>query len=148
MPPDSPSSSPSIQITFDPDLFHRWTRWLWMLLGLAFLGWLAYTVREIWMPLAIAFLIAIVLDPVVDKMEQRKFSRTAAAALIFGVFLVVMGTILYFSVPAIIRQAGDISAQTRQYVPSPSNPEAQQKLAATLDRAKAPPWLRSAVERD
>ena len=55
------------------------------------LAYVAYTVREIWLPLGLAFLVAMVLDPVVDRMERRGWSRTWASVFIFGSFLLIVG---------------------------------------------------------
>ena len=45
-------------------------------IGLLVALYLAYLVREIWIPLFLAFLIALVLDPLVDRMEARGWSRS------------------------------------------------------------------------
>ena len=51
--------------------------------------YLAYVVRTIWIPLGLAFLIAMVLDPIVDRMELRGWNRTRASAFIFASFLII-----------------------------------------------------------
>ena len=52
--------------------------------------YLAYAVRDIWVPLILAFLIATVLDPIVDRLEMRGWSRAMAASLIYATFLAVV----------------------------------------------------------
>jgi predicted PurR-regulated permease PerM len=47
---------------------------------------LIYLVREIWIPLGLAFMLATILDPVVDRMEARGWSRMWGSAVIFGGF--------------------------------------------------------------
>jgi predicted PurR-regulated permease PerM len=126
----------------------RARRWMWIGLGVALVVWMAYLVREIWMPLAIAFLIAMVLDPVVDRMERRGWSRTWAATLIFAGFFATMAAMLYFAVPAVMRQSAAISEQVGQYLPVPGDPDrANQVLKKLPGLAKAPPWVRTAVVR-
>jgi predicted PurR-regulated permease PerM len=136
------------QITFTPGQAQRARRWMWVALGVAFVVWLAYLVREIWMPLAIAFLIAMVLDPVVDRMERRGWSRAWAATLIFAGFFVTMGTLLYFAVPSVMRQSQAISDQVGKYLPQPgSQGKAEKSLNKLPGLTKAPPWVRTAVVR-
>lgn len=95
--------------------------WLYRIAGLAIVLYLAYLVREIWLPLSIAFLIALILDPVVDRMEARGFSRTVGAAIIFGGFVVVVGGLLYASVPSLIHQGEQIQAQVSRAFPDSSD---------------------------
>lgn len=91
-----------------------------MLLALAALAYVFYLVRNIWLPLAIAFLIAMVLDPVVDRMEKRGLSRLMATILIFAAFFTVVGAVLYLSVPAVIRQGQTLSAEFDRFLPDRS----------------------------
>lgn len=79
--------------------------------------YVVYVVREIWLPLGLAFLIATVLDPVVDRLEARGFSRALGAAIIFAAFLVVLVGGLYLIVPAMSDQAGKIQEQFAKYFP-------------------------------
>jgi predicted PurR-regulated permease PerM len=96
----------------------RWKRVAWLLAALLVGGYIAYTAREIWLPIGIAFLIAMVLDPVVDRLEHRGWSRTWGAALIFGSFLLVLGTSLFFAVPALVHQGEEIGGQFDRYMPA------------------------------
>jgi predicted PurR-regulated permease PerM len=138
----------AIQITVNPRLAVSMKRTLWIAAGIALALWFAYLVREIWIPLTIAFIIAMVLDPVVDRMEARGWSRLRGSLIIFIGFFAVLGTALYFAVPAVIKQAEGISGQISQYIPEPGNQaKAEKSLQKMLDRAKAPPFVRSAVER-
>jgi len=95
----------------------RWKRWFWIGLATLITCYVAYEVREIWLPLAIAFLIAMVLDPVVDKLEHRGWSRFWGASVIFASFLIVLGTSLFFGVPALVRQGSAITGQFHKILP-------------------------------
>jgi predicted PurR-regulated permease PerM len=79
--------------------------------------------------LSIAFLIALILDPVVDRLEARGFSRTMGAAIIFGGFVVLAGGLLYASVPALMQQGEQIQKQVTQAVPD-SSPDGIDKMLA------------------
>src|SRR5438067_2891665 len=112
-------AGPALQLTVSPSLAHRAKRWAWFAIAAGVAIWLAYLVREIWLPLGIALLIATVLDPIVDRLERRGWSRAMGATAIFSGFFVALGIVLYFSVPAAVSQAQAISAQVSQYIPEP-----------------------------
>src|SRR4051812_27800793 len=94
----------------------RWKRWFWTIAAVIVGLYLAFLVRDIWLPLAIAFLIAMVLDPVVDKLEARGWSRLWGTALIYFCFLVVLTAGLVLLVPSMIHQGQEISQQVEKYV--------------------------------
>ena len=54
-------------------------RWVLAALFVVGLGWLFYALRGVLTPLFAAFLIAYVLDPVVDKLEARHLEAEALA---------------------------------------------------------------------
>jgi len=86
-----------------------WLRkWGTRLLVVAVVLYLAYVVRDIWVPLILAFLIATVLDPIVDRLEMRGWTRGAAASLIYGAFLAVLITAIVLAYPHILTQAEQI----------------------------------------
>lgn len=109
----------------------RWKRWFWIAVGVLFALYIAYLVRDIWLPLAIAFLIAMVLDPVVDKLEARGWSRSWGTALIYFCFLLVLAAGLVLLVPSMIHQGEAISQQVDKYVPDRSPHGIEQALAKT-----------------
>lgn len=86
----------------------RLRKWGLRLLVVAVVLYLAFVVRDIWVPLILAFLIATVLDPIVDRLELRGWTRAAAATLIYGVFLAVLITAIVLAYPHILAQAGQI----------------------------------------
>jgi predicted PurR-regulated permease PerM len=151
MPVPERDNAAPIQISVSARLAHTLRHGFWVALGLGLLVWFLYLVREIWLPLAIAFLIAMVLDPVVDRMEARGWSRLKGSLLIFFSFFAVVGATLYFAVPAVVHQAQEISGQIQQYLPTPGDPKsdakAQKSLNKMLDKSNAPPFVRMAVER-
>src|SRR5947209_5456132 len=56
---------------------------------IAVLLYLVYLTRDLWLPLGLAFLIAMVLDPVVDRMEARGWSRSWGTIFIYASFLLI-----------------------------------------------------------
>lgn len=139
-----------MQVTVSPGFTRQLRRWFWLAVAAAICLWLAYLVREIWLPILIALVIAMVLDPVVDRMERRGWSRGAAASVIFVGFFVTLGIGLYFAVPAVVRQMEAISGQIAQYIPEAGNPKqearARSSLHNMLARAHAPDYVFTAVE--
>lgn len=151
-----PSSGTPVQITISSGLAAGVKRWFWIFVGGLLALWLAYLVREIWVPLAIAFIIAMVLDPVVDRMERRGWKRGTASGVIFAGFFVVFGTALYFAIPAVVKQVQTISGQVTEYIPmaaedtrdaKKAQEKAQGKLHQLLQKAHAPAYVEDAVKR-
>src|SRR5580693_8274108 len=95
--------------------------WVMRIAFIALICYLAYLVREIWLPFGLALLLAMVLDPVVDKMELKGWNRTWAAAFIFGSFLCITGGLIVLAAPYIVDQVGDMEAQFAKYFPDGSH---------------------------
>ncbi len=85
------------------------------------LVYLCYIVRQIWVPLSLAFILAMVLDPVVDRMELRGWSRLWASAFIFGSFLIITIGLAVLSYPFAIGQAVILENGFLKYFPDPSH---------------------------
>lgn len=67
------------------------------------------------LPLAIAGIIAFILDPVVDWLETRGLSRVRAILVVFGVAMLVVLMVFRSVVPTVIAQARDLAAQLTSY---------------------------------
>ena len=85
-----------------------------LLLVLLYLAWV---VRSIWIPLGLAFLVAMILDPIVDRMEVRGWKRTTASAFIFGSFLLISTGLVILSFPTLVDQAASMQAGVEKYFP-------------------------------
>ncbi len=69
-----------------------------------FLALVLYRFRAVLPPLILAFLIAFILDPVVDFLQQRaRLSRTGATALVFLVLLALVALAPVIAVPPVVR---------------------------------------------
>jgi predicted PurR-regulated permease PerM len=67
-----------------------YVRLLAAVLGIFLLGWAIFGLRGVLTPVLVSFLIAYLLDPVVDRFEARGINRTVAIViLMFGLFLLV-----------------------------------------------------------
>ena len=122
-----------------------------LLLGLLLALYVGYVVREIWLPLMIAFLIAMVLDPLVDKMESRGWSRLKGAVVIYALFFALLGGGLTLAVPSVVDQTTKISREIGQYLPSDTGKNAESetrhKLKGLLVRIHATPVVENTVLR-
>ena len=66
-------------------------------------------------PLAVAGVIACVLDPVVDFLERRRVSRSAAILLTFLAGLLVIGLFFWSTAPRLVDEAGQLLARVPGY---------------------------------
>ena len=79
------------------------TRWLWMA-GLFLLGWLLYLLHPILSPFLIGILLAYLGDPLVDRLERQRLSRTGGVVVVFALFALVLLILLLVLVPMLGRQ--------------------------------------------
>lgn len=88
----------------------------WLLL--TFLGitaWLIYLLSPILMPFAIAAFLAYLGDPLADKLEAKKLSRTIAVVIVFFVMILVIGLILVLVIPILEAQITRFIARLPEY---------------------------------
>lgn len=82
-------------------------RWLCCAAAALLALWVAWTGRSIWFPVAIAFVISIVLDPTVDRLESWGLGRGPATGIVFLVFLAASLSMVL--APLVSAQAGAIA---------------------------------------
>ncbi|MFZ1864914.1 MAG: AI-2E family transporter [Polyangiales bacterium] len=89
------------------DPMPRWILWL----GLSFAAvWLLYALRGVLAPVFFAFLIAYVLDPVVDRIEgsrllrNRRIARGVAISVLLFVVFLVTALVLFVIAPMVYEQ--------------------------------------------
>lgn len=92
-------------------------RWVVALFVLALVGLLVWGLRGVLTPVFFAFLIAYMLDPLVDRFEARKIPRSVGIAVLLTVVLGALGVFLLLAVPSIVRDAaaflGDLPTQLK-----------------------------------
>ncbi|HWD37850.1 MAG TPA: AI-2E family transporter [Fimbriimonas sp.] len=89
--------------------------------GFLVLAYVLYTVREIVLPIGLAFLTAMILDPVVDRMEMRGWSRARASAFIFGAFLSTVIVLTVLAIPYMTAQIAALQAGFEKQFPDSSH---------------------------
>tara|TARA_R100000005_G_scaffold61866_1_gene31834 strand:- start:610 stop:1704 length:1095 start_codon:yes stop_codon:yes gene_type:complete len=86
--------------------------------GIALVAFVLFLIllSDILLPFVLGMGVAYFLDPVADRLEEAGFSRTAATAIIIGLFLVLVNLALFLIVPIIIDQVlGLIDNMPRYY---------------------------------
>ncbi len=77
----------------------------WLMLACIFLGaWLLYLLAPVLTPFLIAALLAYLGDPLVDRLELKKLSRSLAVVLVFAVMLFGGLLLLLILIPALQQQ--------------------------------------------
>lgn len=86
-------------------------RAFYIALGLVLAGCLLYLLRSVLTPLLLAFGIAYVLDPVVDRLEALKVPRGVAIALILLGGLGVCSLLFALVVPIVARDIASVARE-------------------------------------
>ncbi len=94
-----------------------WRRAALILVAALVLLYVVYLVREIWIPLGLALMLATILDPVVDRMEARGWTRMWASAVIFVGFILALALTLFLLTPPIMDQASHIQVEFKKIFP-------------------------------
>lgn len=102
-------------------------REFYVVLGVAATGYVIYALRSVLTPLFLAFAIAYVLDPVIDRFETWKIPRPAGIAI---VLLGTLGSLATFIALVLPDVASDVATVAS---------ELPRKIAALI--ASAEPWL-------
>lgn len=79
------------------------------------LGWVLRLLSPVLWPLAIAGVLAYLLDPLVDLLERKRVPRQRAIWLVFSLGLVVVGGFLGSIVPRLVSETSDLVAAVPSY---------------------------------
>ncbi|MDO8588116.1 MAG: AI-2E family transporter [Armatimonadota bacterium] len=113
-----------------------------------FLSFLS-AIRGVIPPFVVAIAFALLLDPVVVKLQSRGLSRVVATLVVFVVFILIVAAGIISIVPAVISQVGDFTTDLPGYYDRGS--EFLSDLAARarplLSRFHAPTTASEALER-
>lgn len=105
----------------DPSSRHLWqiaaARDLIVLILIAAALWLVYTLREIFMPLLIALVLAHVFNPVVTFLEEKwRWPRPLTAALLLAFFVFGCAGLLSWLGPLLLGQVTDLARRLPEYL--------------------------------
>ncbi len=90
-------------------------RWFW-LTGAAVAGALLYLLAPVLAPFMVAAILAYVGDPLVDRLERWRLSRTLAVVAVFLVFTLVGLVLLLILVPLVERQLALLVAKLPAFI--------------------------------
>jgi predicted PurR-regulated permease PerM len=71
-------------------------------------GWLVQRLSPVLWPLAVAAILAYLLDPVVDFLEKRKVPRPAGILLVFLLAILLVALALYTIIPILLIELGEL----------------------------------------
>ncbi len=91
------------------------TRWFWLTI-VALTAFLLYLLAPILLPFVSAALLAYLGDPLVDRLEAMKLSRTLSVTLVFVLIFAVFIPFLLFLIPLIKEQLGSLLHQLPDYI--------------------------------
>ncbi len=83
-------------------------RTLWILAALVAMMWFLWRISEVLPPFIVSTALALLLDPVLDRLQRRGLPRWAAVTLSFGLFLALFFGVLAYVVPLAIGQVADL----------------------------------------
>lgn len=102
-------------------------RAFYVVLGIAAGGYFLYALRSVLTPLFLAFAIAYVLDPVIDRLEAAKIPRPAGIAMVLVAGLGLIAAFIALVLPVVAGEVASVAS------------ELPGKIAALI--ASADPWL-------
>jgi len=102
-----------------------WVRFAVGAVAFALLLWLCYLLRQILIPLTLAFIVAYIFDPVIDFLEKRKVRRTMAVGALLFLFVAGFAAAFLVIIPKLITQTADLVQSFQE-----GFPELKDKLLA------------------
>lgn len=87
----------------------------WTIFGLG-IFWLMFRVREVSALLILSYVIALLLDPFITRMEVKGVARTTSIACLFGIAFVAFLAILGFGLPALLNESSELAASFPAYL--------------------------------
>jgi predicted PurR-regulated permease PerM len=90
-----------------PPLFPRW---IVALGAIGLVGLAVYALRSVLTPIAIAFFIAYLLDPLVDRFEKMKIPRALGIVIVLAGAFLVIGLFFVITIPMIVSDLGEFFA--------------------------------------
>ncbi|MDX1572578.1 MAG: AI-2E family transporter [Methylophaga sp.] len=101
--------------TMEKKLISDSNKWL-ILISILLFGFLLYQLASVLLPFLVAALFAYLGDPLVDRLEARKLSRTVSVVIVFSVlFIVTIAAILIF-LPLLSAQLASLFEKLPGYI--------------------------------
>lgn len=110
------------------------SQWLLIAIATGLLLAALISLREILMPFAVGALLAYLGDPLVDRLEERRFSRSSGVVIVFGLFLGLLVLVIAVVAPLLIKQLSELAAaipEAYRWLSSVAVPKLQALLSVT-----------------
>ncbi|MBL4687357.1 MAG: AI-2E family transporter [Nannocystaceae bacterium] len=85
-------------------------RWAWAIVGVLAAGYVLFALRGALTPVFFALLIAYMLDPLVDRFEERGMSRATGIGFVTVGLVLVLAAMVFLVVPGIVRETISFAA--------------------------------------
>ena len=89
---------------------------LFILLAVALFGWVFYQLSPVLMPFFVSALLSYLADPIVDKLEAKKLSRTLSVSIVFVVLLLAGLLSMLVLLPMLTSQIGALFKRLPDYL--------------------------------
>ncbi len=106
-----------------PEEWRRYTRYPFLLAKFLFfaaigigLYWLVNLVGDVLFPIALSLIIAYLLDPLIDRFEERGIKRTVGIAVVLFAGLIGVGLFVLVLYPTIVQQVDKVAEQAPKVV--------------------------------
>ncbi len=99
---------------FEPVLNNPWVQAIAALMALIVVGVLIYLLSPVLVPLFFAFLVAYILDPIVDLFEARRVPRSISIAGLAAIGIALLLAIPLFFIPSLIQQADRLTVAAQE----------------------------------
>lgn len=80
--------------------------------------WACFELRSILIPLAMAFIVAYIFDPVVDVFERKKISRTITIAALLTLLVAIFAGLMLIIIPRLVRESADLLQAFQKNLPA------------------------------
>lgn len=102
---------------------------LFLIIATIAFGYLFFLLSPVLMPFFVSALLAYLADPIVDKLEERKLSRTLSVSIVFAVLSLVALLLILVLLPLLTSQVAALFRRLPEYL--------------TLLQSNVVPWLTS-----
>ena len=94
---------------------NRWARSLLLLTGGLFLLWVLSEIQTLLFPFVVSFVLAYLLDPVIDGLQRWRIPRTLAILLVVGLTLLVLIGLGIVFVPRVVGEIQSLIDRAPEY---------------------------------
>jgi predicted PurR-regulated permease PerM len=132
------------QVAFLREQFVRYRDFIVAVVFFALVIWLMFAVREVTTLLLLSYVIAVLIDPVVKRLERWRLSRPSAIMLVGSGLIILLLVVLLLVIPPLLGQLSILISRLPGYIESLGarvNAEAQNHFGVTSQEALDAFWV-------